>query len=193
MRSKLNEARSHIASEHYSRAVASIQAAVVACGCGSSDLHLGKRACNLGQCVRAIIRSDNDAFEATARGPCSCGFVWPSCARSLHAEAIDELAKCLEQAGRLAAAFSVALGLIRMNLASPIVSLRNSDCPEGVETNQLPGVLPGRENFSPALVDLTRSASGRRARTSGSDQGCRPAGWPNTQRHHQAAGTERLV
>ncbi|KAK0614265.1 hypothetical protein B0T14DRAFT_570217 [Immersiella caudata] len=120
MRSQLNEARAHINSERYSKAVASIQRAVVACGCGSNDLHLSKRACNLAQGVRAVIRSDNEAFETTARSPCSCGYVWPSCSRSLHAEAIDELAKCLEQAGRLTAAFSVALGLIRMNPAWPI-------------------------------------------------------------------------
>ncbi|KAK0638843.1 hypothetical protein B0T16DRAFT_462580 [Cercophora newfieldiana] len=120
MRLKINEARSHIADEQYTRAVASIQAAVVACGCGSNDLHLGKRACNVAQCVRAVLSSENDALERVAGGPCTCGFAWPSCGQSLHAEAIDELAKCLEQAGRLAAAFSVALGLIRLNPYEPM-------------------------------------------------------------------------
>jgi len=121
---KLNEARSHIASNRFSRAVESIQSAVLACGCGTRDLHLNKRSCNITQFFRAVQSTDAEALETLVCSPCLCGLVWPSCTRGLHARAIDELVECLDQAGRVGAALSVALGLVRLDLASPMVSPR---------------------------------------------------------------------
>ena len=73
----------------------------------------------------AVQSPDPDALYHAVRTACPCGFAWPSCPQSLHAQAVDEMAECLERTKRYAAAFSTALGLIRLDPASPMVG-----CPE---------------------------------------------------------------
>ena len=90
------------------------------CACNPAS-HGKDKSCNISQCILAIQDTDPDALYRVATGPCSCGFVWPSCTRPLHLQAVDTLAECLEKTGHYAPAFSTALGLIRLDPASAIV------------------------------------------------------------------------
>lgn len=95
--------------------------AINMCPCSPAS-HGKDKSCNISQCIAAVRGSDSDpdSLYRVAIGPCSCGFKWPSCTRPLHLEAVDTLAACLEKAKRYTAAFSTALGLIRLDPASAI-------------------------------------------------------------------------
>jgi hypothetical protein len=71
----------------------------------------------------AAVKSDPDALYQVTKGPCACGYSWPSCTRPLHVLALDALADCLDKAGQYTGAFSVALATIRLDPASAVVSL----------------------------------------------------------------------
>lgn len=107
--------------ELYGDALSSIMKAINLCPCRPVS-HGKDKSCNISQCIRAVreSESDPDSLYRIATGPCSCGFKWPSCTRPLHLEAVDALAACLEKSKRYTAAFSTALGLIRLDPASPI-------------------------------------------------------------------------
>ena len=91
----------------------------------SSSSHGKDKACHISQCVKAVRElkrddGDPDALYCVATSPCSCGFKWPACSLPLHAQAVDTLCECLEKAEKHVAAFSTALGLIRLDPASAI-------------------------------------------------------------------------
>jgi len=88
------------------------------CPCGQSAMHPRDKSCNILQCTQAV---RNDDFDKVGCNECKCGFIWPSCTRPSHIEAVDLLADCSVKADRHAAAFSIALGLIRLDPSSPAV------------------------------------------------------------------------
>ncbi|KAK4219128.1 hypothetical protein QBC37DRAFT_151475 [Rhypophila decipiens] len=121
MKLLLEKGKTQMIDELYPDALGSIMKAVNLCPCKPIS-HGRDKSCNISQCISAVRKSDSDpdVFYRVASGPCSCGFRWPVCSRPLHLEAVDTLAACLEKAQRFSAAFSTALGLIRLNPSSGI-------------------------------------------------------------------------
>ncbi|KAK0719567.1 hypothetical protein B0H67DRAFT_573451 [Lasiosphaeris hirsuta] len=119
MESGLKSGQAHMASLDYAKALSSIMKAIAVCPC-SPTTHGKDKSCNILQCTVAVRNPDPGALLEVANNPCTCGKRWPSCARSLHTQAADTLVECLEKAKRHVAAFSTALGLIRLNPASPM-------------------------------------------------------------------------
>lgn len=85
--------------------------------------HGKDRSCNISQCTAAILSEDRDALYQVANRPCACGYAWPSCTGAPHVLALDALAECLYKAEQHVAAFSTALGIIRLDPASAVVSI----------------------------------------------------------------------
>ncbi|KAK4241638.1 hypothetical protein C8A03DRAFT_30221 [Achaetomium macrosporum] len=108
----------------YSRALPVIMEAVNMCPCdpaGNGNARHGKdKSCNISQCIDAVRSDDCGALYRVAKGPCACGYSWPSCIRPEHAIALDALAECLDKAGQHVSAFSTALGIIRLDPASAV-------------------------------------------------------------------------
>ncbi|KAM7211463.1 hypothetical protein V8F06_013144 [Rhypophila decipiens] len=121
MKLLLEKGKTQMNDELYPDALGSIMKAVNLCPCKPIS-HGKDKSCNISQCISAVRKSDSDpdVFYRVVSGPCSCGFRWPVCSRPLHLEAVDTLAACLEKAQRFSAAFSTALGLIRLNPSSGI-------------------------------------------------------------------------
>ncbi|CCC11278.1 unnamed protein product [Sordaria macrospora k-hell] len=82
--------------------------------------HGNNKACHISQCVTAVYEESPDALYRAAKEPCPCGFVWPSCIDLFHIRAVDALADSLDKQEKHVAAFSTALGLIRLDPAHPI-------------------------------------------------------------------------
>ncbi|ESA42542.1 hypothetical protein NCU10476 [Neurospora crassa OR74A] len=93
--------------------------AINACPCKPGS-HGNNKACHISQCVTAVYEESPDALHRAATEPCSCGFVWPSCTDLFHIRAVDSLADSLDKQEKHVAAFSTALGLIRLDPAHPI-------------------------------------------------------------------------
>ncbi len=97
------------------------------CSCepagGGKTRHGKEKSCHISQCVAAVRHKDPDALYQAAQVPCVCGYSWPACSRRLHMLALDALADCLEKGGQHVSAFSTALGMVRLDPASPVVSL----------------------------------------------------------------------
>lgn len=94
------------------------------CPCGKSTQHHPRdKSCHIREQTQAV-----RAFRFTPVGvpKCPCGFIWPTCIRPAHIDAVDVQAECSVKAGRHAAAFSIALGLIRLDPFSPAVRLSSS-------------------------------------------------------------------
>ena len=101
--------------------------AVGKCPCRPHN-HGKNKACHISQCVTAVSGQDPDALYRTAKKPCPCGFVWPECTDLVHIRSVDCLAAVLSEQEKHTAAFSTALGLIRLDPTHPIVScLTTSD------------------------------------------------------------------
>lgn len=75
--------------------------------------------------MEAVKADDPDALRQVAKGPCTCGYLWPSCSNPLHALALDQLASCLDKAKQYTAALSTALSIVRLDPTSAVVSLKN--------------------------------------------------------------------
>ncbi|KAJ4419034.1 hypothetical protein N0V85_001206 [Neurospora sp. IMI 360204] len=86
------------------------------CDPDKSTLRVG--ALNLG--LKHDVDIPPDALYRAAKEPCPCGFVWPSCTDLFHIRAVDSLADSLDKQEKHVAAFSTALGLIRLDPAHPI-------------------------------------------------------------------------
>jgi hypothetical protein len=84
--------------------------------------HQKDTTCNISQCIAAVKSDDDDALDKAVRGPCGCGYSWPTCTRLLHALALDAQAERLEKMERYVGAFSSALALVRLDPASAVVS-----------------------------------------------------------------------
>ncbi|KAK3325226.1 hypothetical protein B0H66DRAFT_114780 [Apodospora peruviana] len=119
MKAKLGEGRALMADGEYASALSSVMKAISMCPCTPTS-HGKDKSCNILQCIRALRDPDPESLWRMVAGPCSCGFVWPSCTNPLHLEAVDILANCLEKTKHYAAAFSTALGLVRLDPASAI-------------------------------------------------------------------------
>ncbi|KXX73115.1 Protein DIA2 [Madurella mycetomatis] len=108
----------------YSKAVAQVMSAISMCECnqaGGEKMRHGKdKSCNISQCAAAVQSRDPDALYQVARGPCSCGYIWQSCTRPLHIQAVDALAGCLGKAEQHISALSTALSIIRLDPASAV-------------------------------------------------------------------------
>ncbi|GAB1313877.1 hypothetical protein MFIFM68171_04087 [Madurella fahalii] len=106
------------------KAVAQIMTAINMCECnpaGREKTRHGKdKSCNISQCAAAVQGRDPDALYQVAKGPCACGYTWPSCTRPLHIQALDALAECLEKAKQHTSALSTALSIIRLDPASAV-------------------------------------------------------------------------
>ncbi|KAK1750616.1 hypothetical protein QBC47DRAFT_393890 [Echria macrotheca] len=121
MRAKLGEARKLAENHSYEAAMSTLLKTINLCACSpSSNKHPKDKSCNILQCIKAVNSPSIDALRIVTTGPCTCGTIWPACTAPLHAEAVDELAGCLEKAGKWEAALSVALGLVRLDFASAI-------------------------------------------------------------------------
>ncbi|KAK3360259.1 hypothetical protein B0T25DRAFT_125884 [Lasiosphaeria hispida] len=119
MDSGLKQGQALMASLEYAKALSSIMKAIAVCPC-SPTTHGKDKSCNIFQCTLAVRSTDPGALFEVANSSCSCGKRWPSCTRSLHIQAVDTLTECLEKAKRHVAAFSTALGLIRLDPTSPV-------------------------------------------------------------------------
>jgi hypothetical protein len=84
--------------------------------------HQKDTTCSISQCIAAVKSDDTDALDEAVRGPCACGYSWPTCTRPLHALALDAQAERLEKIERYVGAFSTALALVRLDPASAVVS-----------------------------------------------------------------------
>ena len=84
--------------------------------------HQKDTTCSISQCIVAVKSDDADALDKAVRGPCACGYSWPTCTHSLHALALDAQAERLEKMERYVGAFSTALALVRLDPASAVVS-----------------------------------------------------------------------
>ncbi|KAK3370288.1 hypothetical protein B0H63DRAFT_486672 [Podospora didyma] len=115
----LTKGRALMSKAQYPGALKSLMEAVSLCPC-EPDTHGKDKSCNILQCITAVQDSDPDALYNVVQGPCSCGFEWPSCTYPRHIETLDTMAECLEGAQAHVAAFSTALGLIRLDPASPV-------------------------------------------------------------------------
>ncbi|KAK0635317.1 hypothetical protein B0T17DRAFT_38050 [Bombardia bombarda] len=119
IKSKLDDGRTCMKERVYTTALTLLMKAASMCPCSPAS-HGKDKSCNILQCAAAVKDADPDALYHVARGPCSCGFQWPSCTRPLHIQAVDTLAECLERARHYLAAFSTALGLVRLDPASAV-------------------------------------------------------------------------
>ncbi|KAK3328322.1 hypothetical protein B0T19DRAFT_187122 [Cercophora scortea] len=117
MTSRLEKGRALMADAQYAAALSCLMKAVNQCPCAPAA-HGKEKSCNISQCTAAVQSSDPDALYNVASGPCRCGFSWPRCTRSVHIEALDTLADCLARTNHYVAAFSTALGIIRLDPAS---------------------------------------------------------------------------
>lgn len=91
---------------------------------GREKMRHGKdKSCNISQCTAAVQSRDPDALYQVTRGPCTCGYIWQTCTRPLHIQAVDTLAECLEKAKQHISALSTALSIIRLDPASAVVSI----------------------------------------------------------------------
>lgn len=70
--------------------------------------------------MTAVYEESPDALYRAARESCPCGFVWPSCTDLFHIRAVDALADSLDKQEKHVAAFSTALGLIRLDPGHPM-------------------------------------------------------------------------
>ncbi|KAK0670522.1 hypothetical protein QBC41DRAFT_301414 [Cercophora samala] len=122
MENLLNKARASISKKEIKPAISDILAAIDLCSCnksGTKQARHGKdKSCHLKQFVNGVWSKDLDAVYDVAKGPCSCGFVWPSCSSPEHLEALDLLTECLETEGHYISALATGLGLIRLRPTS---------------------------------------------------------------------------
>ncbi|KAK3403193.1 hypothetical protein B0T20DRAFT_400264 [Sordaria brevicollis] len=98
--------------------------------------HGPNKACHISQCVAAVYEESPDALYRAAREPCPCGFVWPSCTDVFHICGLDHLAYSLDKEGKHVAAFSTALGLIRLDPAHPMGYCRAAKILRGLTKKQ---------------------------------------------------------
>ena len=107
----------------FKRAAELYRLALEACGCPMGGNHLKTtRTCNIVECVTAVQGDDLGALSALHENPCSCGFDWSACEQPLHAETVDKLAECLEEATLYTRAIQAGFYLVRLDPASPVVS-----------------------------------------------------------------------
>ena len=108
----------------FKRAAELYRLALEACGCPMGGNHLKTtRTCNIAECVAAVQGDDLGALSALHDNPCSCGFAWSACEQPLHAETVDKLAECLEEAALYTRAIQAGFYLVRLDPASPVVGL----------------------------------------------------------------------
>ncbi|KAL2157110.1 hypothetical protein VTH06DRAFT_7025 [Thermothelomyces fergusii] len=155
----------------YSNALRVLLDAVNLCPCepaGNGKQRHGKdKSCNISQCMAAVKSHDPDALYQVARGPCACGYSWPSCSIPMHAVALDGLADCLFRAEQYTAALSTALATIRLDPTSAVgycrgakilrYLLKNTSTTQAkpAEARLVGHILSGADR-QPSILDLRR-------------------------------------
>ncbi|KAL2175794.1 uncharacterized protein P884DRAFT_205071 [Thermothelomyces heterothallicus CBS 202.75] len=155
----------------YSKALRVVVDAVNLCPCdpaGNGKQRHGKdKSCNISQCMAALKSNDPDALYQVAKGPCTCGYPWPSCSIPTHAVALDALADCLFKAEQHTAALSTALATIRLDPTSAVGYcrgakilrhlLKNASITQSkpAEARVVAHILSGDDRL-PSILDLRR-------------------------------------
>jgi hypothetical protein len=114
--------------------------------------HKKDKSCHISHFIQALDNPDPEILFDTAKAPCPCGYVWPSCARQQHALALDALAQCLDQADQLVSAFSTALSIINLDPTSAIGYCRVATMIHALLKNMADEMPPPARSLATAIA-----------------------------------------
>lgn len=141
---------------HHHRIELTFKQAVNMCPCHPAGnpppRHKKDKSCHISHFIQALDKPDPEILFDTAKAPCPCGYVWPSCARQQHALALDALAQCLEQADQLVSAFSTALSIINLDPTSAIGYCRVATMIHALLKNMADEMPPPARSLATAIA-----------------------------------------